>query len=348
MAEMPPAHPIPNKPPLHLRGGYLAVAAPEDIVDACLSVPAVRALRAGRPNATLTVTTPASLSPIWERVTGINHVVSYPDRAGAGAIAGLLEDTRLTYESSIVWEPSNAAKAMAKLKIHQRFGYNHPRLKPLLNEALDITVPLGPIAHRVRHYLLLIEKLRIEAFVPSSFRTPPLPARPHPPRIALCPGSEFGPAFQWPIERFAETAIKLQEQHQAELVILSMPGKHSEAAQLATALGERASNHAGKFSLGELLDALVHCSTLLASDGVLPHLAAFCGLPSAVAFGPGDPNFRRPLGRIHTILTQHPECGPCRRSKCPLDHRCMLEISVDQACEAVSTILAQSQIPSSP
>lgn len=343
MAEMPQAHPIPDKPPLHLRGGYLAVAVPEDIIDTCLAVPAVRALRKGRPNATLAVTTPASLSPIWERVSGINHVVSYPDRAGAGAIAALLEDTRVAYESSIAWEPSHAAKAMAKLKIHQRFGPNHPRLKPHLTEPLDITVPLGPIEHRVRHFLLPIEQLGIDAFVPSSFRTPPLPAPPHPPRIALCPDSEFGPAFQWPVERFAETALKLSDQQNAELVVLAMPGHAREADALSAQLGDRASHRVGELRLGELLDTLAHCSTLIASDGVIPHLAAFLGLPSVVAFGPGDPKHRRPLGRIHTILTQHPECGPCLRAKCPLDHRCMLEITVDQACEAVADTLAKAR-----
>lgn len=339
MAEMPQANPIPDKPPLHLRGGYLAIAAPEDLVEACFAVPAIRALRHGRPNSTLAVTTPASLAPIWERVHGINHVVSYPDRSSAGAIASLLEKTGATYESSIAWDPSNAAKAMAKLRIRQRFGYDQKRLTPHLNEPLDPAVPLGPVDHRVRHYLKLVEKLDIEAFVPNNFRTAPLPARPSPPRIALCPGSEFGPSFQWPLERFAEAATKLQDRHQAELVILSMPGQDNGANSLAAMLGKRASNHAGSFDLDDLLNAIVHCSALLASDGILPHLAAFSGLPSAVAFGPGNPDLRRPLGRIHTILTQHPECGPCLRSKCPLDHRCMLEISVAQACEAVSALI---------
>lgn len=346
MAHMPQAHPVPDKPPLHLRGGYLAVAAPEDLVETCFAVPAIRALRHGRPQSTLAVTTPASLAPIWKRVRGINHVVSYPDRAGPGAIAALLQQTGVTYESSIAWEPSNAARAMARLRIHQRFGYDHKRLTPHLNEPLEAATTLGPVEHRVRYYLKLVEKLHIEAFVPNNFRTAPLPARPTPPRLALCPGSEFGPSFRWPLDRFAEAAIALQDRHQAELVILSMPGQTNEANALADLLGTRASNHAGGFDLEALLDAIVHCSALLASDGILPHLAAFSGLPAAVAFGPGNPDLRRPLGRIHTILTQHPECGPCLRSKCPLDHRCMLEITVPQACEAVSAMLDPAGNPS--
>ena len=339
MAEMPQANPIPDKPPLHLRGGYLVISAPEDPVEACFSVPAVRALRHGRPNATIAVTTPASLAPLWNRVAGIKHVVAYPDRSSPNAIVSLLNATGVEFESSIAWGPSQAARAFAKLQIHQRFGYKLPRLVPHLNEALDLTTPLGPIQHRVRHYLLLIAKLGIEAFQPVSFRTVPLPPRPARPRIAIAPGSEFGPAYRWPLESFASTATRLQDRHQADLVLLSLPKQEKPANQLATALDGRVDNRAGRLPLEELLDALSNCSVLLASDGLLPHLASFLGVPCIVPFGPGDPEARRPLGRIHTILTRHPECGPCLCAKCPLDHRCMREITPDAACQAVSSTL---------
>lgn len=343
MAEMPQAHPIPDKPPLHLRGGYLVIAAPEDPVEACFSVPAVRALRHGRPNATIAVTTPASLAPIWRRVSGITHVVAYPDRSSASAIVSLLNDTGVEFESSIAWEPSSAAKAFSKLRITQRFGYNNRKMLPHLNEPLEVLKPLGPVQHRVRHYLLLAKKLGIDAFQPVSFRTPPLPPRPSPPRVALVPDSGFGRAYQWPLESFASAATRLQDEHRAEIVLLSLPNREKSAKKLAAMLDGRADNHAGAFPLEELLDALSHCSILLASDGVLPHLAAFLGVPCVVAFGPGDPDARRPLGRIHTPLSAHPECGPCLQAKCPLDHRCMREISVDQACRAVSATLASLQ-----
>ena len=339
MAEMPQAHPIPDKPPLHLLGGYLVIAAPEDPVEACFSVPAVRALRHGRPNATLAVTTPAALAPLWHRIDGIQHVVAYPDRSRANAILSLLNETGLTFESSIAWEPSPAAKAFARLRIKQRFGPSLPGLIPHLNEALELATPPGPVQHRVRHYLLLAKKLGIEAFQPVNFRTPPLPPRPPRPRIALAPGSEFGSAYQWSPDSFATAATRLQDAHDAELVLLSPAGREKPADTLAAALGARINQRIGSDSPDELLEALGTCSVLLASDGVLPHFAAFLGLPGVVAFGPGDPDARRPLGRIHTILTEYPECGPCLRAKCPLDHRCLREITPEHAVQAVSAIL---------
>jgi ADP-heptose:LPS heptosyltransferase len=345
MAEMPQATPIPDKPPLHLRGGYLAIAAPEDPIEACFSVPAVRALRHGRPNASIAVTTPESLAPIWNRVRGITHVVAYPERSSAKAIASLLRETGVEYESSIAWEASKAAKAFASLRIQQRFGYRLPRLVPHLNEPLDFTPPLGPVQHRVRYYLLLTTQLGIDSFQPLSFRTGPLPPTPARPRIALAPGSEFGAAYEWPLDSFAAAATRLQDQHQAELVLLARP-KHEQAAnKLATNLGERADHQAGSFPLEELLTALESCSVLLASDGILPHLSSFLGVPCVVPFGPGDPEARRPLGRIHTILNRHPECGPCGYSKCPLDHRCMREITSADACAAVSATLERLSTP---
>ena len=343
MAEMPQAHPIPDKPPLHLRGGYLAIASPENPVEACFSVPAVRALRHARPNATIAVTTPASLSPLWSRVDGIKHVVAYPDRSRPKAIASLLNATGVEFESSIAWEPSRAAKAFAKLRVRQRFGPRLSGLIPHLNEPLDLETPSpGPVQHRVRHYLLLIAQLGIEAFQPVNFRTPSLLSSPDRPRIALAPGSEFGRAYQWPLESFAATATRLQDDRHADLVLLALPGREKPATTLAAMLGTRVDNQAGIYPLEDLLEALASCSVLLASDGVLPHFASFLGVPCVIPFGPGDPEARRPLGRRHTILTQYPECGPCHCARCPLDHRCLRDVTSEHAYQAVTATLEKA------
>ena len=45
MSKLPEAAPIPDKPPIHIKGGNLVVASPTSITEACFSVPAVRASR---------------------------------------------------------------------------------------------------------------------------------------------------------------------------------------------------------------------------------------------------------------------------------------------------------------
>jgi len=333
MADMPQAIPIPDKPPLHLRGGYLVIAAPEDPVEACFAAPALRGLRNARPHATIAVTTPAALAPLWEREGRYDHIIPYHERASVKDLVRALEDTGVGFESSVAWEPSAAAKAFAKLRIQQRFGYRLDKLTAHLNEPLDSTPPFGPPQHRVRHYMTLLEKLDLMAMIPANFRTPPLPPRPVIPRIAIAPGSEFGPAYRWPLDRFEQVAQLVLD---TKLEVLVLGHGSPEAAELAARLGEKASFLDHPADLAALLDALAGCTALLANDGLLPHLAAHLGLPAAVLFGPGHPDVRRPLGRIHRTLNAHVACSPCAMPKCPLDHRCLLELSANH----VSTELA--------
>lgn len=342
MAEMPQAHPVPDKPPLHLRGGYLIIAAPADPLEACLAAPAIRALRNGRPHATIAIATPASLAPLWEREQNINHIVSYPDRASTKEIIAAIERTEVEYESSIAWDSSNAAKSFAKLRIQQRFGYRLTKLSPHLNESLEFTQPFGPPQHRVRYYMSLVDKLSVKTMLPENFQTPALPDRPSVPRIAIAPGSEFGPAYRWPQERFLEVA-ELLLSSKLEVVVLGHGLSAPEARELARRLGDQAILAGDSPELAPLLETLAGCTALLANDGILPHYAAHLGIPATVLFGPGNPEVLRPLGRIHRILNAHVACSPCSMAKCPLDHRCLNELSVEQvSTEVAQLVVAQT------
>ena len=151
-----------------------------------------------------------------------------------------------------------------------------------------------------------------------------------------------GPAYRWPLERFEKVARLILDSN-LEVLVLGHGKAAPEASRLAAALGEDARFLGDSDDLFPFLEALAGSTALLANDGLLPHLAAHVGIPAAVTFGPGQAEARRPLGRMHRILDAHVECKACGKSKCPLDHRCMLEITVAQACEAVSGILARSQ-----
>ena len=65
------------------------------------------------------------------------------------------------------------------------------------------------------------------------------------------------------------------------------------------------------------------------------HLAAALGVPVTAMFGPTDEAATRPLGRAsNVVLTHQVWCRPCMLRECPLDHRCMLGISVASVAAA--------------
>src|SRR5690606_23585748 len=92
-------------------------------------------------------------------------------------------------------------------------------------------------------------------------------------------------------------------------------------------------------SLGDALDTLSAHKMVISAEGSLPHVAAFAGATCVTLFGPGDPAWRRPLGRQHGIARRHVECAPCFLKKCPMDLRCQEELTVERVMDAVRATL---------
>ena len=95
---------------------------------------------------------------------------------------------------------------------------------------------------------------------------------------------------------------------------------------------------AGQTGLGELMAALQACRVLITNDTGPMHVAAALGVPVVVPFGstapdltgpglPGDPR--------HQLLRSDAPCAPCFRRECPIDFRCLRDISVERVVAAV-------------
>ena len=316
MSKLPDAAPIPDKPPLSLKGGCLCVASPVDFSEACFSIPAMRALKQYRPMGSLVIYCPEILAPLWKTVSGIDDIIVYPDRLPVRRMALLVEDSDYNFDSAIIWESGDAAKALAKAGIVQRLGYPARKLAKYLTDAVSPVVTPGPIEHRVRHYLNFVQELGADAYVRGNFQHPPLPPAPEQCRIAVASTSEYGAAYDWPSEKFDEVKNLIETRHgQVEWVMLES-------------------------SIEARLQQLGQCSALLACDGDAAHLAAHLGLPAVVVFGPGEPDWKRPLGKQSRVVREHVACSPCYLPRCPLDHRCQQEVTAEQVADELELALA--------
>ena len=327
---------------LEITGPALALVAPVDLTEACLATPAFRAIRRARPDLTPVILCPKSAAPFW--AIHFQQIISYDENSSPQKLAERFSGG--TYHSALILEDSRAARALCRLAVPQRIGFQTPALEKLLTDPVPITVESGPLPHRVTRYLSLAEQLHCEPHHPDNFAPPPLPLRPQKPRVALAPDSNLGSAAEWPIASFLELTKTLTEESDPEFFLLSMPGKSPAAEQLTSAMGikppkkppkEEGSNSC---DLEHLLQALPTFSTLVAPNGILVHLAAHLGLPTVCLMGPHEPRTHRPLGKIHQVLTTYAECSPCHLSKCPLDHRCLNELTPDRVAEAVSKVLS--------
>jgi heptosyltransferase-2 len=56
--------------------------------------------------------------------------------------------------------------------------------------------------------------------------------------------------------------------------------------------------------------------------------------PTIAIFGPTNAETTRPFSFNAEVIRKDVECSPCMLRDCPIDHRCMTRISVDEVFEA--------------
>lgn len=116
--------------------------------------------------------------------------------------------------------------------------------------------------------------------------------------IALHPGSG-SPRKNWPPERWLAL---LRELPAPVVVILG----EAEVAAWTPRLADLAVVVRVQPALEDLVDLLVHARLFLGHDSGVSHLAAACGAPSVLLFGPTDPAMWAPPAAHVTVLQRGP------------------------------------------
>lgn len=307
-------------------GESLLVAAPVAWREACLSMPAMRAFK--RLGADLRVLCPEKQAALWS-ASGFGKVTGYPEKGSVRAIAALLEKNG----TALAWEAGDAADAIAKAGIPRRLGPPAKGLDKRLTERITVIEKPGPIQHRVRFYLDIAETLGVEAMVAENFAPVILGVPRAVDRVLLVPDSDFGSHFEWLPERWEMLA--------GELIARGFQVKVATSGKRGVALASAVTGVEGvPLQLPALEDLSSH-GLCIAADGSVPHLAAHVGTTCLVLFGPGEPEWMRPLGRQHGIARRKVECSPCFASKCQMDLRCQNDFKVAE----VLRVLAGMALP---
>ena len=76
----------------------------------------------------------------------------------------------------------------------------------------------------------------------------------------------------------------------------------------------------------------------------LAHLAPAVGTKTVAIFGPTDPVTTRPFSTDAAVVRHPVECSPCMLRDCPIDHRCMTRISIDDVMFALRGVLTERDL----
>jgi lipopolysaccharide heptosyltransferase II len=313
-----------------------------------MSVPAVRAIKRGRPDAHVTVLTSNDLAPMWKLIPEVDEIVS----ANTGSLLTVVRSIRnqQKFDAAVLFPNSLRAALEAWLGgVPRRVGYRGHNRGWLLNQIVRERGKPRPPEHQARKYLRIAHELGADVENTSAGEAAIVPRRDHdqtpndPLRLALCPGAEYGPAKRWLPERFAEAAAAVSAQRPAQWILFGKSGDKEVGETIARSLGEHCINRIGQTTLQELIDELRTCRLLLTNDTGTMHLAALLGVPTVAVFGSTEPQLTGPLGNNHVILRHHVECSPCFLRECPIDFRCMKAVTVDEVVTAIMSKLDGSR-----
>lgn len=235
-------------------------------------------------------------------------------------------------------------------RISRRTGYATDGRGPLLNDVVPEPTAPRHTVHEAARFGHLARHLGVDVDLDDGARIEPqreLRARAerHLPAggayLGIAAGSANTPAKRWPPERFAELAQRAQQQLGAAVVVVGGSGDRAVNAEITTALEARdrpAAHDDTGSRLTDLIATLLRCRVVVSNDNGAAHVAAALGRPTVVIFGPTDPQRSAPLGRDLRLLTAGSFCQPCGYRRCPLDHRCMIDLAVDRVFEAVAEL----------
>jgi heptosyltransferase-2 len=135
--------------------------------------------------------------------------------------------------------------------------------------------------------------------------------------LGLCPGAEYGEAKRWPAEYYAEVAREALNKNWQVLLFGS-----DKDAPVTNQINQLSQNKCvdlgGKTKLGEAIDLMSLCDTVISNDSGLMHVAAALDKKLIAIFGSSDPYHTPPMNADAVIEYLGLECSPCFKRECPL------------------------------
>lgn len=347
----------------------LLVRAPNWIGDAVMCEPALRSLRALFPSAEIVLLAKPLTADLFRSYPGIDRTLLYQDKqahaglSGKWALAGTLRRDR--FDLAVLFQNAFEAAFIAWLAgIPRRYGYTTDGRVLFLTDPVAVPAPAS-LRHQVRYYWDLLKPLGLagEPSAPSltilpeeeqamAVRLHEAGMEPADVLIGINPGSTYGGAKRWLPERFAETAERLSadiERDRGRSVTIAIVGGKGEE-ELGYAVAERLTRRtvvlSGRTTVRELMAVTKRCDLLLTNDTGPMHIAAAFGVPLVAVFGPTDWRTTSPYEQEQSLIRQPVECAPCLLRECPIDHRCMTRVSVDQVYETAVKQLVYRRQPS--
>ena len=153
--------------------------------------------------------------------------------------------------------------------------------------------------------------------------------------VLVCPESDYGPHYEWSLERWSEIMGLLITHLNAKVLVAGHPGSRTGLSARLAKLFPNDCQFAMLDPIASALPIIAAHSLVIAADSSISHLSAHLGVTTISLFGPNDPTWRRPLGKQHTFVRHKTECAPCLLKKCGFDLRCQKEMTYEDVASVI-------------
>ncbi len=356
------AQPIRRCLEIHSRMRSIALFLPNWIGDVVMATPAIRSVRAQFPDARLVAVCKPYVAATIDGSPWFDDVILFDkngsrDRREVGVIRRL---RRERVDAAILFPNSFRAAAVAAMgRCRRRIGFNRygrgflltDKLEPIRDEngrrkpspIIDdynrLVAPLGitDVGYQMELFTTAADEATADR-VWSDFDLDRYTEV-----IGFNSSGAFGAAKLWPVEHFAELARSLVARRECGVLVVCGPNERTTAREIVRLvnLPEVKSLADRPVSLGLTKACIRRLDLLVTTDSGPRHFAAAFDRPAVSLFGPTFIEWTETYSPKGINLQKQVPCGPCQLRICPLDHRCMRELSTADVLAAAEDLLAR-------
>ncbi len=338
----------------------ILILGPAWVGDMVLAQSLFKALKANNPNCIIDVAAPAWTLPLLERMPEVSGKIALPFKHGELAF----------------WQRLQFGKSLKNAGYSQAIILTNSFKSALLPWAAGIpkrTSFLGEMRYGLVNDIRELDKTKlkktVERFVflgldknaelPKVIPNPQLSTnaesawilacslgakQPKINILGLCPGAEYGEAKRWPAEYYAEVANEALKKGW-QVWLFGSDKDIAVTTQINQLTQSKCLDLGGKTKLGEAIDLMSLCNTVVSNDSGLMHITAALDNDDKKAkkliaiFGSSDPHHTPPMSPNAVIEYLALDCSPCFKRECPLTGeaylRCLNDIKPNQIINKV-------------
>ena len=324
----------------------ILVLGPAWVGDMVLAQSLFKTLKNNHPNCQIDVAAPAWTLPLLERMPEVSNKIALPFKHGELAFwqriafgkslknAGYTQSIVLTnsFKSALLPFAAGIPKRTGFLG-EMRYGLLNdirPLDKTKLKKTVERFVALGlPKAGLEKNASLpAIPQPSLSTALQASIHADSGAGKSSPATkgakiLGLCPGAEYGSAKRWPAEYYAEVANDMIKKGW-QVYLFGSDKDVPVTTQINALTQNQCSDFGGKTKLGEAIDLMAQCNTIISNDSGLMHVAAALNIKVIAIFGSSDPYHTPPMHPQAVIEYLGLSCSPCFKRECPLKNEAHL------------------------